>query len=465
MTAILLGPVPTFPQHATAAHLRRLFAASTTPTAAGYDRMTHDAFGKRLLAHTTTISRKVERGTYSFTPYREKLVAKKADEPPRVISVPTVRDRLLLAALKEFLHSQGPAGVARELPSSHIRRLAQHLGQHASASLRVIQLDIDSFFPSVPHQPLLQRVAQMITCPEANRLLAAALSTPTLALGTSRTDRRAAAIPTGIPQGLPISNYLAHAYLLDLDVVLRATTLFYTRFVDDILMIVNENDVDATLRLVGSELAALGLRLKSNKTSVSAVNEAFDFLGYTFRWPTVSVKTVNQQRFLSSVARLFVTYRRRRRQGAFPKWLRPKARRAAFIHDLNDRITGAISGRRRYGWLFYFSEMNDLALLRQMDRVIAGYFRRLRDFGGSAPPELKRLVRARFESLYSPSAGYIFDYGAIGSRQGKVRYLVSRGELSSVAAKNLSGQQIDDRFAVARQRRLAGLEQDVSFIY
>ncbi|MEC4818039.1 MAG: RNA-directed DNA polymerase, partial [Scytonema sp. PMC 1069.18] len=52
-----------------------------------------------------------------------------------------------------------------------------------------------------------------------------------------------------------------------------------------------------------------------------------------------------------------------------------------FITNLNEKITGAISEERKYGWIFYFNAINDVSLLYKIDNIIAGFFKRLEDFG------------------------------------------------------------------------------------
>ena len=59
-----------------------------------------------------------------------------------------------------------------------------------------------------------------------------------------------------------------------------------------------------------------------------------------------------------------------------------------FIEDLNEKITGALSEQKRYGWLLYFAEINDMQLLHKLDGIIRGFFRRLADFDYQPPRRL-----------------------------------------------------------------------------
>ena len=71
----------------------------------GMDRITPQAFEAGLENHIQIISQKVFSGTYKFTRYREILISKGRGKEPRVISIPTIRDKLALSAYHAFLQN------------------------------------------------------------------------------------------------------------------------------------------------------------------------------------------------------------------------------------------------------------------------------------------------------------------------------------------------------------------------
>lgn len=71
-------------------------------------------------------------------------------------------------------------------------------------------------------------------------------------------------------------------------------------------------------------------------------------------------------------------------------FLRLEKLKEILIADLNEKITGAISENRRYGWIFYFNAINDMSVLYKIDSIIASFFKRLEDFGRIPPPNLKK---------------------------------------------------------------------------
>ena len=137
------------------------------------------------------------------------------------------------------------------------------------------------------------------------------------------------------------------------------------------------------------------------------------------------------------------------------------ARRQVFVEELNLAITGAISGARRYGWLFYFLEINDAALLHQLDAVVAGFFARSPIFGG-APSGLKRFVRGYYEAKYRPTGTYLLNYDRFVTLTQKVAYLQRFGLLASPGSR--SPEEIQALFDRARARQLHRLELDIGRI-
>jgi RNA-directed DNA polymerase len=72
----------------------------------GLDGIDTSRFGENLDTEVSLIQKKVFDGSYHFTRYREKLILKSADKPPRQISIPTIRDALTLRAMCNLLTSQ-----------------------------------------------------------------------------------------------------------------------------------------------------------------------------------------------------------------------------------------------------------------------------------------------------------------------------------------------------------------------
>ena len=194
------------------------------------------------------------------------------------------------------------------------------------------------------------------------------------------------------------------------------------------------------------------------------MTKKFGYLGYTFTWPHVTVREATVERFLQSIAAKFSDYvhNKSRRLERF-KYLTDARLAEIFLLELNERITGAISEDRCYGWIAHFNQITDLSLLHRLDRAMARMFSRLPDFGGKAPDGLRKLSRAYFEMKFDPSGGYVRDYDKIVTRAEKLKFLEERGRVGPGEA--LTDEQIEDRYAKYVHHALATMHADESVLY
>ena len=72
----------------------------------GIDNVTSGMFGNNIDEELEIIERKIGNDTYKPSPYLEKLIVKDRFRSPRLISIPTIRDRLVFSKLKERLVNQ-----------------------------------------------------------------------------------------------------------------------------------------------------------------------------------------------------------------------------------------------------------------------------------------------------------------------------------------------------------------------
>ncbi len=86
--------------------------------ATGIDNLDQYAFRPQLEDQIAILSRKVFSGTYQFSKYKLKLVSKGRKKIPREISIPTVRDRIALRALCDFLGEHYKDTISFDLPQN-----------------------------------------------------------------------------------------------------------------------------------------------------------------------------------------------------------------------------------------------------------------------------------------------------------------------------------------------------------
>jgi hypothetical protein len=251
--------------------------------------------------------------------------------------------------------------------------------------------------------------------------------------------------------------------------------IFYFRYVDDILIIGPKDGITEVIELFINEVTSqekLSLTLNEGKTysnceSIKGVKIAdeFEYLGYSLNAPKISPRKESEERMLRSFIALFCEYKKailiaKKRKNSFTKI---KLIKKIFMNRLNIKITGAISEKRRYGWIFYFIEMNDLSCLHRMDKIIKQQFLKLESFNHTPPPELKRMARAYYSALHSPMDGYIHNYNNFKTDEDKEKFLVENGYIEP--EKKFSSRKIRFLFDKLKYENLSSLVQDETFVY
>jgi hypothetical protein len=193
-----------FERHFGKKNLKQIFSDHIVYSGAtGIDNLNQYAFRSQLDDQVDVLSRKVLAGSYQFTKYKLKLVSKGRGKVPREISIPTVRDRIALRALCDFISELFARSLALELPQDVIKRVKQDL--NSGKYTGCIKLDVSDFYPSIKHSELQSRLKKRIKDGAILSLIESAISTPTVAVS------KPSDLPSnrGIPQGLAVSNVLA----------------------------------------------------------------------------------------------------------------------------------------------------------------------------------------------------------------------------------------------------------------
>lgn len=235
----------------------------------GIDGTTVEKFTEKKQENFEIIKKKCRNGTYRFSPYLQKLQLKGRGASPRVISIATLRDRIVLHVVKDLLQKAFPESVNRLLPNNYIKKINDFFVLHGSdETLCYYKTDIRRFYDSIEHEHLLSKIRPNVESSFFLRLVYNALKNPTTSFGSKRTELKNNN-SIGVPQGLSISNILADIYMRDFDESLSGLAAQYYRFVDDIILF-NLGPTKACLRLkVKSCAGELGLTLHGKRRFVN----------------------------------------------------------------------------------------------------------------------------------------------------------------------------------------------------
>jgi retron-type reverse transcriptase len=413
-------------------------------SAVGIDRINTKAFEKSLNNHIDVIYKKTRNATYKFTQYREKLFSKGPSKPPRVISIPTIRDKITLKALFELLNSiYGPGPFLHEIINNLM--ILYNSGKYSG----FLKIDVKDFYPSIKHDILREILTKKIKKKEILYLIDEAIKTGTVSKPVAR-NREIQEI--GVPQGISISNILANIYMLPIDNKYGAKKDFkYFRYVDDILILCDYKNYKLIRDEIVFDLDAIGLKVPDESEEPSKVNcgeldKGFTYLGYKFYNSTVTVRDKSVSKLQESIVNIFTNYKYSKLQDdRLLQW------------TLNIRVTGCIFKEKKYGWMFFFSQINDLNLLFKLDNFIEKLIKR---FGvDKSKVKLKRFVRSYYEitkrisiSKYIPN----FDEYTISEKR---RIL---NKIFDLKTKFMSRSEIEYEFNKRIYRTIRDLERDLA---
>ncbi|MFD1445786.1 reverse transcriptase domain-containing protein [Oceanobacillus profundus] len=366
-------------------------------TAIGIDKMTYNSFVDNQTELFSLINKKVLNGSYKFTSYKEKLILKSRNSYPRLISIPTLRDKLVLKSLHLVL-TKTFTDVKQPLPQKCIQEIKTNIHNYN----KFIKLDISNFYGNIKHGILLEILRKKIRKKEILSLINRAITTPTVSNGESRDQE---IITHGVPQGLSISNILANIYLYELDLKFGSRNdLIYIRYVDDILILCSDSNLNSIYKEIKYQLEGIyNLTLNSDKEKKGDIKaDGFNFLGYAVKdfdkeFPKLTVRDTNKKRFENSLVKIFAKCKHS-----------DKMSPEQFLYSLNNKITGSISRKvngneereYRYGWLFYFSQMEDTGFLYHLDWLIEELLEKF-NFNQIDRREVKSFVKAFYEIKYN----------------------------------------------------------------
>jgi RNA-directed DNA polymerase len=229
-------------------------------------------------------------GTYQPMPVRKKEIPKEGGTKVRVLSIPSIRDRVVQGALKLILE---PIFEADFQPGSYgyrpkrtaheaINRVAQGI---VETKTKIIDLDLRAYFDTVQHSLLLDKVAKRVRDDQVMRLLKMILKA---------TGKK------GVPQGGVISPVLSNLYLNEVDRMLERamkatrfkqyTAVQYARFADDLVILVDAHPrhewlLAAVTKRLREEIGKLRVEINEEKSRIVDLRkgESFGFLGFDFR--------------------------------------------------------------------------------------------------------------------------------------------------------------------------------------
>lgn len=276
--------------------------------AAGVDGVTIDKFEKDLGNNLYRIWNRMSSGSYFPQPVRVVEIPK-SNGKNRRLGIPTIGDRVAQMVVKMRLEP----GMEKHFHQSSYGYRPGKSALDAVGKARercwkydwVIDMDIKGFFDTIDHELMLKAVQKHTNCKWELMYITRWLKTPAQEQNGEVKER-----DKGTPQGGVISPLLANLYLhygFDKWMERNHSEIEFERYADDIVVHCRTEAESNKLKVeIEERLRECELELSQEKTKIVYCkddrrrgryeNEAFDFLGYTFR-PRF-VKTKRGQRFI-----------------------------------------------------------------------------------------------------------------------------------------------------------------------
>ena len=323
--------------------------------AAGGDHQTIAMYETHLEANLEDLSDQLRRDAYRPRRIRRVYIPKPGGRECRPLGIPTVRDRIVQTALRSVIepiferdfaeHSYGfrPGRGCKDA----LRRVD---GLLKAGYTHVVDVDLESYFDTIPHEPLMGRVREKIADGRVLELIESFLTQGVM-------DGLDEWIPTaGSPQGAVISPLLSNMYLDPLDHEMSQAGYEMVRYADDMVILCRSaREARQALERVRAWTVSAGLTLHPEKTRIVDANqEGFDFLGYHFergkRWP--------RDKSLQKIKDV----------------IRAKTPRK---HGQSLRVIIASVNRTTWGWFEYFKHTSYTNVFRSLDGLIRRRLRRV----------------------------------------------------------------------------------------
>jgi len=259
---------------------------------AGADAQTVAHFARHTGAELARLHEQLRDGAYRPQPVRRAWIPKPGSKEKRPLGIPTVRDRIVQAALRHVWEPIFETEFAEVSYGFRPGRGAKDALRRVDALLKaghpwVVEADLKSDFDTIPHERLRARVQARVADGRVLALVESFLRAGVLeeSKGWQPTER-------GTPQGGVIRPLLANLYLDPFDHQRARADRKRVRYADDFVILCrSQAEAQAALTEVRTWMKEAGLTLPPDKTRIVNANApgGFDFLGYHFergmRWP------------------------------------------------------------------------------------------------------------------------------------------------------------------------------------
>lgn len=246
-----------------------------------------------------SISKRLQEGTYQFSPYRAVLIPKSKGKF-RPLQIPEVSDRVVIKAIaieleehfKELLEKSRGLSFAYQ-KGLGVKEAVEKINEYCQNGYSyVLEADLINFFGTVDKDSLLNDVVfKRLSDTTINTLIQQALNQSIGNLDSFNVEQKKyfENIDKGIPQGNALSPLLSNIFLSPFDLRLQDKGFKLVRYADDfVIMCTSEKECEEAYIECCTVLEELNLNIhkleEGGKTRIVNFNkhDTMDFLSVTF---------------------------------------------------------------------------------------------------------------------------------------------------------------------------------------
>lgn len=259
--------------------------------AAGMDHQTVEMFEHQLEKNLEKLSLMLREGSYRPQAIKRVWIPKPGSSEKRPLGIPTVRDRVVQAALMNVLEPIFEKDFAEQSYGFRPKRGCKDALRRVEELLKsghtwVMDADLKSYFDTILHDLLIKRVEEKVSDGAVIAIIKGYLKQEVMESMKKWQPEQ------GTPQGAIVSPLLSNIYLDPLDQEMKQLGIEMVRYADDFVILCQSRaKAEAAMGRVREWTENNGLQLHPTKTKIVDATQrgGFDFLGYHFergmKWP------------------------------------------------------------------------------------------------------------------------------------------------------------------------------------
>lgn len=398
-------------------------------------------------------------GDYHFTKYKQLLKVKGPEKPPRVISIPCLRDRLLLKCIYDFYLKSLVKRLKFEEIISDVHKDAE-----SKKYDKIAKFDISSFFDNIDHKLLEDILNKEGIDDHIIDLLLKSIKVITIS--EQKNNRSILPIDTkkekGVPQGIIVGNAIAEIFAQRIDEdfkKLEKNGASYHRFVDDIVIFYDSTLIsdEKLIADATSIVTKYKLEFQKAKTKVGEpASTGFDFLGFVFCENSISVTEEVLKKKINKIERVIFDFHRSSSNKIRNNY-------DYLVWKLNLEITGFVANKVFYGWTSSYRFINDYSQYVKLDYITKKIFDRAK-LDTKYWPKIKSFIKAHnsVNKATRKKSGYIPNFDNLyPSPVEKRDFLIGLYKISSAS----SDEYVEDLFDSVVKKEIFEIERDLDLKY